>query len=384
MLISKEGMLHTRLCDILGIQYPILLAGMGLISAKQVASSTPELTAAVSNAGGLGVLGATGAARDPDELRALIRKIKSLTDKPFGVDLLLPSAMKDAPPMDMRVEEAKSRFIPEEHRKWAQELVASYNIPFSPVDYYAADFREEWSKAMIQVVIEEKVPVFASALGIPEWLVPLCHSAGTKVIGLSGNVRGALRHKAAGVDIIQAQGYEAGGHTGRVGTMALVPQVVDAVAPTPVIAAGGIASGRSLVAALALGAVGVWVGTAFLFAEESGVLEIHRKQLQEADEESTQISRWWTGKTCRWLKNPVLEAFDKSGLRPLPLPLQFILTMDVADSFEKAGRVDLLGNPTGQIVGMLKEIRPAKQILAEMVSEAIKTLGTLHGQGVAE
>lgn len=369
-------MLYTKLCDMLGIEYPIILAGMGLIGVGQVSSSTPELTAAVSNAGGLGVLGATGIG-GAEEVRAQIRKIKSLTNKPFGVDLLLPSAMKDAPPRDMPVEEAKARFIPEEHRKWAQELVASYNIPFCPLNHYAFDFSEESGKELMQVVVEEKVPVFASALGMPEWLVPMAHEAEIKVIGLSGNVRTALRHKAAGVDIIQAQGYEAGGHTGRVGTLALVPQVVDAVAPTPVIAAGGIADGRSLVAALALGAAGVWVGTAFLPAKESGVREVHKEQLLKADEESTEISKLWTGKTCRGLKSPLFDAFNRSGLPPLSLPLQFLLMQDVANSFEKAGRVDLLLNPTGQIVGMLKEIKPAKQIVEEMVKQAAETLETL-------
>ena len=377
-MTDKERILHTRLCDILGIKYPILLAGMGLVGPEPVASSTPELAAAVSNAGGLGVVGCTGTVRTPDDMRAVIRKVKSLTDKPFGMDLLLPSAMKDAPPPGMPIEEARAKLIPEGHRKWAQELVASYNVPFRPVDAYATEVEEEWSKAMIQVVVEEKVPVFASAIGIPEWLVPMCHSGGTKVIGLSGNVRHALRHKAAGADIIQAQGHEAGGHTGRIGTMAVVPQIVDAVAPVPVLAAGGIADGRALVAALALGAAGVWVGTVFLFAEESGVMELHKKQLTQADEESTEITRWWTGKTARFLKNPLQEAFTKSGLPPLPLPLEFILSMDVANSLQQAGRIDLMGNPAGQIVGMLKEVKPAKQIVDEMVEGAVKTLEALH------
>ncbi|MBM3167095.1 MAG: nitronate monooxygenase, partial [Chloroflexi bacterium] len=177
-----------------------------------------------------------------------------------------------------------------------------------------------------------------------------------------------------GADFIVAQGHEAGGHTGRIGTLALVPQVVDAVKPTPVLAAGGIGDGRGIVAALALGAVGVWVGTAFLFAEEANVIEVHRKALIAANEEDTRISRVWSGKTLRQMKNPIQDAFDNSGLKPLPVIIQVLLMLDLINSLSKAKRHDLLCSPAGQIAGMLKDVRPAKDILNDMVKEAVDIL----------
>ena len=369
--MNKRKMLHTDLCGMLGIEYPILLAGMGGL-AGEGNTATPKLVAAVSNAGGMGVLGATGLPLD--ELRAEIREIKSLTDKPFGVDVLLPSALAESPPTDMSLAEIKRKFVPKEYIDFVDKLAADYGVLLTEAKQELV-LTEEHSKKQIQVMLEERVPLFCSALGVPEWLVPVAHEGGMKVLGLAGNVRTALRHKKASADFIVAQGHEAGGHTGRVSTFALVPQVVDAVAPTPVLAAGGIGDGRGLVAALALGAVGVWVGTAFLFAEEASITDIHRKMMIDATEEDTRVSRVWTGKTLRQMRNPTQEAFDGSGLRPLPMVMQVLLMLDFIESLAEAERHDLLCAPAGQIVGMLKETRPAGQILDDMVDGAIRLLG---------
>ncbi len=364
-------MLHTELCDMLGIEYPILLAGMGGL-AGEGHSAQPKLVAAVSNAGGMGVLGAT--ALPLDELRAEIREIKSLTDKPFGVDLLLPSALTEGPPPDMSLAEMKRRFVPKEYIDFVDKLTEDYGVTLTESKQELI-FTEEHSKKQIQVMLEEGVPLFCSAVGILEWVVPMAHEGTMKVLGLAGNVRGALRHKKAGADFIVAQGHEAGGHTGRVSTFALVPQIVDAVAPTPVLAAGGIGDGRGVVASLALGAVGVWVGTAFLFAEEASITDIHRKMMVEATEEDTAVSRVWTGKTLRQIKNPIQEAFDKSGMPALPMVVQVLLMLGFIESLAEAERHDLLCAPAGQIVGMLRETKPAKQILDDMVDGAIRLLG---------
>lgn len=355
----------------LNIEYPILLAGMGGLAGEGHAAQ-PKLVAAVSNAGGMGVLGATGLSLD--ELRTQIKEIKSLTDKPFGVDVLLPDELALSPPPNMSMAEMKQRLVPKEYISFIDNVAVHYGVHVTEtkLDFI---FSEEHSKKQIEVMLEERVPLYCSGLGIPEWVVPMAHEGGMKVLGLAGNVRTALRHKKAGVDLIVAQGHEAGGHTGRVGTFALVPQVVDAVAPTPVLAAGGIGDGRGIIAALALGAVGVWVGTAFLFAEEANVTDVHRKMMIEATEEDTRISRVWTGKTLRQIKNPIQEAFDKSGMPPLPMPVQVLLMIDLIHSLAKAKRYDLLCAPAGQIVGMFKETKPAKQILDEMVDESIKLLG---------
>jgi len=366
--VANKTVFHTRLCDMFDIEFPILLAGMGGL-AGEGSSSKPKLVAAVSNAGGMGVLGAT--ALPLDELRTQIREIKKLTNKPFGVDILLPGDLTYAPPEGMSLSQMKKQFVPKENIDFIEKLRVDYGLPVveSETEYVLT---EEHSKKQIALLIEEKVPLFCTGLGLPDWLVPMAHEGGMKVLGLAGNVKAALRHNKSGADIIVAQGHEAGGHTGRIGTFALVPQVVDAVTPTPVLAAGGIGDGRGLVAALALGAIGVWVGTAFLFADEANVRNGHREMILKATEEDTVISRVWSGKPLRQLKNPIQEAFDKSGLRPLSFAVQLLLMDDFINSIAKAGRDDLLCLPTGQIVGMLKEKRPAREILNEMVDGAAK------------
>ncbi|MFQ5814716.1 MAG: nitronate monooxygenase, partial [Anaerolineae bacterium] len=295
--MEEKKVLRTKVCDMLGIEYPIFLAGMGQLTGnvrnmRAAGGANPKLVAAVSNAGGLGVLGATGVF--PDALREQIREIKSLTDEPFGVDLLLPQAKMEMP-AGVSIEKIRAEMIPPEHEDFVEEMKRELNIPEpkgeSRLAYFAEGLNETVAKKQVEVCLEEEVALFASALGMPEWLVPMCHEAETKVLGLAGNVRAALRHKAAGADIIVAQGHEAGGHTGRIGTLALVPQVVDAVSPIPVLAAGGIGDGRGVVAALALGAAGVWVGTYFLFAREANTSQLSMKLMIEATEEDTAISR---------------------------------------------------------------------------------------------
>src|SRR3990170_869993 len=196
--------LRTPLCDLLGITYPIVLAGMGGMWGQVV---PPELVAAVSNAGGLGVTGLTDV--EPEEIRRRIRRIRELTDRPFGVDLLLPASMDAAEPESG---EAMWERIQREHPGHVGLM--------SP----------QVIRAQVQAVLDEKVPLFAAALGEPGWVIPLARQAGTRVLGLVGSARHAERQKAAGGDLIVAQGAEAGGHTGTVGTMVLVPEVVDAVA----------------------------------------------------------------------------------------------------------------------------------------------------------
>jgi NAD(P)H-dependent flavin oxidoreductase YrpB (nitropropane dioxygenase family) len=182
---------------------------------------------------------------------------------------------------------------------------------------------------------------------------------------------------AAGVDFIVAQGGEAGGHTGRVATMPLIPQVVDAVSPAPVIAAGGIADGRGIVAALALGAVGVWVGTAFLVAEECEIYPAHQQQILGGSSEDFVVTRAYTGKTARDFHNDVITAWENSGLDALPMPLQGVLIEDLVDAAAAAGRHDLVNNPAGQAGGLVNQRRPARDILRSMVEQAEETAARL-------
>ncbi len=370
--------LRTSLCDLLGIEYPVLLAGMGPVAGGMGGVATAELAAAVSNAGGLGVLG--GAGWGAERLREEIQKVRSLTNRPFGVDLLLPSnfmggaAMGELPPDPRELIPAQ---VKEGMRKIAAGLGVEYvEMPRQPLP--AAVSRSAgagMSDAQMEVVIEEKVPVFASGLGNPAPFVERLHANGTVVISLVGNVKNARRVADGGADVVVAQGHEAGGHTGRIGTLALVPQVIDAVKPKPVVAAGGIGDGRGLAGVLAMGAVGAWIGTAFLVAKEANQPLAQQQRIIAATEEDTRVTKLYSGKTMRNITNPLIEAYDASGLPALPMGLQGLATQDLMYSVRKAGREDLLMNAAGQISGMLKEVRPAADILHDIVAEAAEILG---------
>ncbi|UCD57419.1 MAG: nitronate monooxygenase, partial [Candidatus Hydrogenedentota bacterium] len=247
---------RTPLCDLLGIEKPVVQAGMGFVARS-------ELAAAVSAAGALGVIGS--AFLTLKQLREEIRKTRDMTDKPFGVDILF--ATYGRPSKDPRIDE----FTDEVRRQ-------------------------------IDIVFEERVPVLASGLGNPAPVVPEAHELGIKVVSLVGNTKNAKRVAAGGVDVIVAQGYDGGGHTGRVGTFTLVPAVVDCV-EQPVVAAGGMADGRGLVAALAMGAVGVWMGTRFVACKEAFAHVNYKNKIAEIDDEGTTRTRCFTGKPCRVIKN---------------------------------------------------------------------------------
>ena len=204
------------------------------------------------------------------------------------------------------------------------------------------------------------------------------HAQGMKVIGMAGAVRHAERHVAANVDIITAQGTEAGGHTGYISTFVLVPQIVDAVAPRPVLAAGGVGSGKQLAAALALGAQGVWVGTAFLASEETNIPEEHQQQILQGRTSQFTVSKFLSGKQQRGYHNAVKEAWAQSGLEPLEMPLQGLVQEPFTQAARDAGRWDLVGNPSGQISGSLTERRPAREIFMSMVEEARETIADLQ------
>lgn len=357
----SKGALHTTLCDELNIQYPIILAGMGM----KGRATPPELVAAVSEAGGMGVLG--GSWLDGDEVRRRIRAVRTMTDKPFGVDLLLPASMAEAASDRDEMRARIERDYPK-HVAFVRQLAEKLGLPSVPAQ--GGVMSPEFIRRQVDACLEERIPVFAAGLGDPAWVVPLARQVGMKVMGLVGNVRNAQRQVRAGVDYVIAQGYEAGGHTGKIANFPLIPMVVDAVRPVPVIAAGAIADGRTLVAALALGAVGAWVGTAFLMAEECKIYPGHQAEIARGGAEDFVVTRAYTGKTARDYRNAVIDAWEKSGLSPLPMPLQGVLMDDFVAAAEATGRHELINNPVGQIGGMLTRKRPAREILMSMVEEA--------------
>lgn len=375
--------LRTELCEQLGIEYPIISAGMGPVAGVGDPVATADLVAAVSNAGGLGVIGAV--AYSPQALRAEINKVRSLTDKPFGVDLLLsPNFL--VPVGASRAKTGRSSRppvrIPEEAIDAVKKIAADLQIEWKSAP--APTSRglnwipegQSYAGAQMEIVLEEQVPVFASGLGTPAPFAEGLKAQGTKILSLVGNVRAAQQVAEGGADFVVAQGTEAGGHTGRIGTLALLPQVMDAVAPTPVLAAGGIASGRALAGVIAMGAVGGWCGTAFLVSHEANQPDLQKQRILRAAAEDTIVTRLYSGKTMRNINNPLIEAWEASGVQALPMGLQGALIRDLMYSLEQAGRNDLLMNAAGQTAGMLKELRPAADILADIVKEAAEILAT--------
>ncbi len=312
--------LHTPICDTFGIEYPVFLAGMGGVS-------TSSLVAAVSNAGGLGILG--GATMSADLLRDEIRRTKDLTDKPFAVDLLAP--------------------IPEMIRE------------------------------TIQVVFDEEIKIFVAGLAVPAEFIDEMHERGMTVMVMCGRVRHAQKSEAAGADIVAAQGTEAGGHTGEVGTMALVPQIVDAV-KIPVLAAGGLADGRGLVASLALGAQGAIYGTRFIATPEAQAADGYRQALVNAKENETVRSRSYTGKPARALRNERTDEWESRLDELQPFPGQAVLSSreNVMDYMGRGDHFDPNRTfmPAGQGLGMINEITPAAEVFASIVSEAEEIMRT--------
>lgn len=322
--------LHTPLCDLLGIELPILQAGMGYVARG-------ELAAAVSEAGGLGVIGA--ASQSADQLRKEIHKVRERTDRPFGVDVLFATIGRPA------ASDAAVRFTRD-------------------------------VQAALDVVFEERVPVLASGLGDPGPIVPQAHELGMKVLALVGNTRNALRVAASGVDVVVAQGYDGGGHTGRVGTLALLPAVIDAV-DVPVVAAGGIADGRGLAAALVMGGVGAWLGTRFVATREAFGHEKYKQRIVDIDDEGTTRTRCFSGKPCRVIRNQTTEAWESPELIELikPFPQQFRVVGEwlgedpyVAGRYE--GKTDIGALAAGQSAGVIHDVPGAGEVVRRIAEEA--------------
>jgi enoyl-[acyl-carrier protein] reductase II len=314
--------MKTRLTELLGIEHPIMLAGMGGVSYS-------ALAAAVSEAGGYGCLGASTMSQD--QMVEEIAATAALTSRPFGVDLLT------AMPGDML--------------------------------------------RNVDLLIEGGAAMFVAGLGVPSEAVERCHEAGVLVANMCGRVSHAKRAVDAGCDLVVAQGTEAGGHTGQVATLPLVPMIVDAVdGAVPVVAAGGIFDGRGLAAALTLGADGVWVGTRFIATPEARGLPGFKDRIIGAAEDGTIISRAFSGKTMRVIKNDTTAHFEAhpEELRPFPEQLGIAFSEQYfhlgGDESTPGVDPDREGYPAGQAVGAIDALVPAGEIVATMVSEATAAL----------
>ena len=363
--------LRTALCGLLEIEYPIVQSGMGAVAG-------PELVAEVCEAGGLGILAALN--QPVDVVRAGIRKVRALTRRPFGVNLWLHEDIR--PPVDpARIPEATVRAVQETLNQFRAEL----GLPATPPPLTRPP---DLVDAAIEVILEERVPVWSIGLGDPgAALVRRCHERGIKVIAMVATVDDARVVADAGVDAVVAQGSEAGGHRSTwvkresreaagIGTMALVPQIAEVVR-MPVIAAGGIADGRGLVAALALGASGVLLGTRFVATRESGAPEFWKKALLERGSDTTTVTDVFTGLYARTLVNRFNVEYAASGAPVLPALVQARAAMDVYAASLNQQTGEYYAMHAGQSVGLIHDLPGAGEVVREIVHEARAVLAAL-------
>ena len=370
--------MRTGICDELGIELPIFAF-----------SHCRDVVAAVSRAGGLGVLGAL--AYTPAQLEIELRWIDEHVDgRPYGVDVVVPASSAGADLGDGDIESALQEMIPEGHRRFVEELLERWGVPPLPADHPPARGLLAWTRAgarsQVDVALAHPIALLANALGPPPAdMTRLAHARGVPVAALVGDADQARKQVAAGVDIVVASGTEAGGHTGEISTMVLVPDVVDAVAPVPVLAAGGIGDGRQVAASLALGAQGVWTGSIWLTVTESDVPPLLREKLLRAGPRDTVRSRALTGKPARQLRTPWTEAWDDpAGPGALPMPLQFMLTVEALHRMGRSGNEALAGSPVGQIVGRMNSVRATRDVVYDLAEGAVRTIERLVEQLHAE
>lgn len=363
--------MRTPICDRLGIEFPIFAF-----------SHCRDVVAAVSRAGGYGVLGAL--AFSPDQLEIELGWIEDNIDgKPYGVDIVMPAKYVGKGGGAEASVESLDALIPEEHKHFVDELLAEHHVPPLPDDLAdttpkAAGLNvDAEGPGQVEVSLAHDATMLVNALGPPPPdVIEQAHEKGILVGGLVGSRQHAERQVAMGVDVIVAQGTEAGGHCGEIATMVIVPEVVDAVGPdVPVLAAGGIGSGRQMAAAMALGAQGAWTGSIWLTVAEADTQPLVVENMLEATSRDTVRSRAMTGKPARLLKSAWTEAWAREDTPdPLPMPLQGLLFNTAGRRITRAANKELSGFPVGQIVGRMNQVRPARDVIFDLVEEYIETV----------
>ncbi|MEM9130930.1 MAG: nitronate monooxygenase [Actinomycetota bacterium] len=370
--------MKTKICEQLGIEFPILAF-----------THCRDVAAAVSKAGGFGVLGAV--AHTPEQLDIDLAWIaEEVGDKPFGVDLIVPAKYEGKNEGELSVGKLKE-LIPGGHREFLDDLLDRYDVPPMPEDEGRSALAGESEAPMtyaqavplMDVAFAHPISLMVNALGPPPPdMIARAHENGVKVGALAGKASHAVRHVAAGVDLIIAQGHEAGGHTGEIGTMVLVPEIVDAVAPVPVLAAGGIGTGRQMAASLALGAEGVWCGSVWLTTTEAETHPAVKEKFLAATSSDTLRSRSRTGKPARQLRSAWTDEWEgESSPGTLGMPLQPMLIAEASRRIDRAamnpdntGAVQLANYFVGQIVGSMNESKSADRVVIEMVEDFVDAI----------
>lgn len=356
--------MKTKMTEMFGIDVPIFAF-----------SHCRDVVIEVSRAGGFGVLGV--AYHSPQQMREELNWIEShIEGKPYGIDVLLPGTYK---PVDLRVTQ---KDLPSPQTYYLRRKLDEAGIPPLPVDQRdelidgalsLMQMTPEQSEQAIEIAMEYNIKAVVNALGVPSrQIVDKLHARGIKVGAMIGKPEHALRQKAAGVDFIIAQGSEAGGHTGTISSMVLWPQIVDAVAPLPVLAAGGVGTGRQMAAALALGTEGVWCGSIWLTTAESELIPLVKERLVEAKAEEAVQRRTRTGKPVRMLKSKLTEIFDAPDAPPyLPMPLQTAVMQESNLRVERALAKDWVYCPVGQIVGEMNSQMTCRQVVYDMLNQFV-------------
>jgi NAD(P)H-dependent flavin oxidoreductase YrpB (nitropropane dioxygenase family) len=383
--------MRTAITEKFGIDVPILAF-----------SHCRDVVAAVTKAGGMGVLGA--AAHSPKQLEIDLDWIEDeIGDRPYGVDVIVPLSYAGAEEGGLSIDAVRN-LIPPEHRAFVDDILRRYEIPElpdaddkastggAPVDDAGAGsgmiFSAERAEPQLDIALSHRTALVVNALGPPTaHMIERAKDEGRRIGALAGAAQHAARHVAAGVDVIVAQGYEAGGHTGEIGSMVLIPEVVDAAGDIPVLGAGGIGRGRQMAAAMALGAAGVWCGSVWLTTEEAETHPVVKEKFLAASSDDTIRSRSRTGKPARQLRSAWTDEWENPDTpAPLGMPMQPVLVDPALQRIDRAahrkgsGAERLANYYVGQIVGTMNQSKPAAQVVYEMIDEFIESTQSLARQ----
>lgn len=366
--------MRTQVARELGLEFPIFAF-----------SHCRDVVAAVSRAGGLGVLGALYFT--PEELEIELAWIdEHVEGHPYGVDVVMPAKLSLPPELAGadNLESALVDMIPAEHREFVDRVLAEHGVPPLPDDFARGHQLLGWTPAtgrpQVDVAFNHPISLLVNALGPPpKEVVDEAHGHGVKVAALASNVAHARKHVALGVDIVVAQGGEAGGHTGDVASMVLWPEVVETVSPTPVLAAGGIGHGSQIAAALAMGAQGAWTGSIWMTTAESDLAPLIVEKFLAATSRDTVRSRALTGKPARQLRTEWTDAWDRpDSPGTLPMPLQFMLVSEALARIQRAQAAELMGMPVGEIVGSMNDVKPVRDVIFRLVEEYVEAVDRLR------